>query len=64
MDEFLYEPFYQAMRLRLLADRMVRERQLGVSDAKVVVVVPKGEHDILGEDHFASVWPSDFPARM
>ncbi len=42
MDEFLYEPFYQAMRLGLLAVRMVRDGELGVSDAKVVVVVPKG----------------------
>lgn len=42
MEELLYEPFYQLMRLRLLADRMVKESELGVSDAKVVVVVPEG----------------------
>ena len=42
MDELLYEPFYQIMRLRLLADRMVAEKELCVSDARVVVVVPKG----------------------
>ncbi len=42
MEELLYEPFYQLMRLRLLADRMVKEQELGVSDAKVVVVVPEG----------------------
>ena len=42
MDELLYEPFYQIMRLRLLADRMVKNRELGISDAKVVVVVPNG----------------------
>ena len=41
MDELLYEPFYQIMRLRLLADRMVEEKELGVSEAKVVVVVPE-----------------------
>ena len=41
MDELLYEPFYQIMRLRLLADRMVKDKELGVSDAKVVVVVPE-----------------------
>ena len=41
MEEFLYEPFYQIMRLRLLADRMVRENELGVSDAKVIVVAPQ-----------------------
>ena len=42
MDELLYDPFYQLMRLHLLADRMVRDRELGVSEAKVVVVVPRG----------------------
>ena len=41
MDELLYDPFYQLMRLRLLADRMVRDRELRVSEAKVVVVVPR-----------------------
>ena len=40
MEELLYEPFYQIMRLRLLADRMVKQRELDVSEAKVVVVVP------------------------
>ena len=41
MDELLYEPFYQIMRLRLLADRMVKRRELNVTEAKVVVVVPR-----------------------
>ena len=41
MDDFLYEPFYQIMRQRLLADRMVEERELGIEEAKVAVVVPK-----------------------
>ena len=41
MDELLYEPFYQIVRLRLLGDRMVKERELGVTGAKVVVVVPE-----------------------
>ena len=41
LDEFLYEPFYQIMRQRLLADRMVQERELDVDEAKVVVVVPE-----------------------
>ena len=41
LDDFLYEPFYQIMRQRLLADRMVRDRELGIDDAKVVVVVPE-----------------------
>ena len=42
LDDFLYEPFYQIMRQRLLADRMVEEGELGVDEAKVVVVVPEG----------------------
>ena len=41
LDGFLYEPFYQIMRQRLLADRMVQERELDVDEAKVVVVVPE-----------------------
>ena len=41
LDEFLYEPFYQVMRQRLLADRMVQQRELDVDEAKVVVVVPE-----------------------
>ena len=38
---WFYEPFYQFMRQRLLADRMVRKGELGVQDAKVVIVVPE-----------------------
>ena len=41
LDDFLYEPFYQIMRQRLLADRMVRQGELDVDEAKVVVVVPE-----------------------
>ena len=41
LDDFLYEPFYQLMRQRLLADRMVQGRELGITEAKVVVVVPE-----------------------
>ncbi len=40
LDDFLYEPFYQIMRQRLLADRMVERRELNVDEARVVVVVP------------------------
>ena len=47
-DAWLFEPFYQILRLRLLADRMVRDRELGVSEAKVVVVVPKGNRAYRG----------------
>ena len=41
MEELSYDPFYQLMRLRLLADRMVTDEELDVSEAKVVVVVPE-----------------------
>lgn len=39
---WFYEPFYQIMRQRLLAERMVRNGELGVREAKVVIVVPDG----------------------
>lgn len=42
VEAWFYEPFYQIMRQRLLADRMVRKGELGVREAKVVVVVPEG----------------------
>ena len=42
LDAWLHEPFYQIMRQRLLADRMVANEELGVSEAKVVLVVPEG----------------------
>lgn len=42
MNELLYEPFYQIMRNRLLGDRMIKMKELDVSKAKVVVVVPEG----------------------
>ena len=41
MTELLYDPFDQIMRNRLLADRMVAKGELGISEAKVVVVVPE-----------------------
>ena len=41
LNDFLYEPFYQIMRQRLLADRMVQCRELEVDEARVVVVVPE-----------------------
>ena len=44
-DVWLHEPFYQVMRQRLLADRMVARQELGVSEAKVVLVVPDGNAD-------------------
>lgn len=41
LNDFLYEPFYQIMRQRLLADRMVQDCEMGIEEAKVVVVVPE-----------------------
>lgn len=40
MDDLLWEPFYQLMRLFLLGDKMVREGEFGINDFKVVVVCP------------------------
>jgi len=48
LDEFLFEPFYQLLRLRLLADEIQR---VGMSparpvfDARVVVVSPEANRD-------------------
>ena len=40
IDELLYEPFYQIVRLGLLADKMIREGEFGVAEARVAVVCP------------------------
>jgi hypothetical protein len=45
LEELFYEPFYQIMRLSLLADKMLRDKEFGVTDAKVVVVCPEGNDD-------------------
>lgn len=60
-DAWLFEPLYQVLRLRLLADRMVRNREFGVSDAKVVVVVPEGNRayrDRVTSPWFATAFPN------
>ena len=41
IEELYYDPFDQIMRFMLLADRMVAGHELGVNQAKVVVVVPQ-----------------------
>jgi hypothetical protein len=41
MTSWFFEPTYQIMRLILLGDKMVREKEFGVDEAKVVVVSPK-----------------------
>ncbi len=62
LDAWLFEPFYQIMRLRLLADRMVRARELGVSEAKVLVVVPEGNRAY--RERVTSLWfATAFPNR-
>ena len=48
LDAWLHEPFYQVVRQRLLADRMVARKELGISDAKVVLVVPDGNAEYRG----------------
>ena len=61
-DAWLFEPFYQILRLRLLADRMVQNRELGVSDAKLVVVVPEG--NLAYRKRVTSPWlAGEFPNR-
>ena len=47
------------MRQRLLADRMVHQGELGVDEAKVVVVVPEGEPGLPDGGHR---WKDDLSA--
>jgi len=47
-SEFLFDPYYQIMRMHLLADRMLAEGvtpDLQVTDARVVVVCPAANQD-------------------
>ena len=60
LDAWFYEPFHQVMRMRLLADRMVAERELDVAEAKVVVIVPKGNlayRERITSPHLSSHFP-------
>lgn len=41
VEELLYDPLCQIMRLLLLGQRMVQERELGITDYRVVVVCPE-----------------------
>jgi hypothetical protein len=41
IDDWLYEPFYQIMRLLLLGQKMADEKELGVTEAVVAVVCPE-----------------------
>ena len=59
---WLFDPFYQILRLRLLADRMVRNAELGVSEAKVVVIVP--DCNLAYRERITSPWfASRFPSQ-
>ena len=61
LDAWLFNPFYQILRLRLLADRMVHGRELGVSEAKVVVVAPDGNQayrERITSSWFARIFPN------
>ena len=40
MKDLFYDPIDQMMRSRLLADRMMANEELNVSDARVIVVAP------------------------
>ncbi len=40
LEDWLYDPLYQLLRLRLLADRMVRRREFGVEEVRLVIVCP------------------------
>ena len=60
LDAWLHEPFYQIMRQRLLADRMVAKKELGVSEAKVVLVVP-GENFAYRSDITSPILQGKFP---
>jgi hypothetical protein len=42
LDEVLYEPFYQIVRLGLLADAARADTEMGLSDSRVIVVCPEG----------------------
>lgn len=57
MNALLYGDFYQLMRNRLLADRMVANAELGVSDAKVVLVIPEGNSAYLQPHYLGDRFP-------
>ncbi len=57
MNTLLYGDFYQLMRNRLLADRMVANSELGVSDAKVVLVIPEGNSAYLQPPYLRDRFP-------
>ena len=62
LNAWFYEPFYQIFRQILLANRMVKNRELDVSSAKVVIVVPKGNlayRERITSPTLASMYPNE-----
>lgn len=46
LDAFFHEPYYQLLRLHLLAASMVKDREFGVDHAVVVFVLPDDNDDL------------------
>jgi hypothetical protein len=61
LDELFYEPFYQIMRLCLLADKMLRDKEFSVTEAKVVVVCPE-DNTVYRETITSPALQTRFPA--
>ena len=57
LNSLMYGDFYQLMRNRLLADRMVAKGELGVSDAKVALVIPEGNEAFMRPSYLARRFP-------
>ena len=58
------DPFYQIMRQRLLADRMVQQRESDVDEAKVVVVVPEDNRAYRTVGHSRTVTSPPLARRL
>jgi hypothetical protein len=56
LEDWLYDPLYQLLRLRLLADRMVRRREFGVEEVRLVVVCPMENTAYLGRVTSSGMW--------
>lgn len=67
IDAMLYEPFYQLMRLGLLGAKMVRERELDVSESRVVVACPAANtayRDRVTSPHLTAAFPKGTVASV
>lgn len=56
LQDWLYDPLYQLLRLRLLADRMVRRREFGVEEVHLVVVCPRENTAYLNRVTSPGMW--------